>query len=131
MLRRIDPALVALPFASQTWPGETAARAGISPPEPLVWPDAATELRARPMAHALALAFPALQTFMRGHEGPASDALIDRHRFAAIDFGALHPATHQSLWQVVQMALLERIPDLTVLRDGRPATDYGLPSFDA
>ncbi len=130
MLRRIDPALIALPFAGQTWPRETAARAGISPPEPLAWPDPAMERRARPMAEALARAFPAVQAFMLGHHGPASDELIERHRFAELDFAALHAATHQSLWQVVQMALFERIPDLAALRDGRPATDYGLPSFD-
>jgi hypothetical protein len=130
MLRRIDPALISLPFAGQTWPSETAARAGIAPPEPLVWTDAAMERRARPMADALARAFPAVQDFMLTHRGPATDALIERRRFAELDFASLHTATHQSLWQVVQMALLERIPDLAALTEGRPATDYGLPSFD-
>jgi hypothetical protein len=130
MLRRIDPAPIALPFASQTWPRETTARAGISLPEPLVWADAATELQARPMASALARVFPMLQAFMLGHDGRASEALIDRGRFAGIDFGRLHTATHQSLWQVVQMALLERTPELSVLSAGMPATDWGMPSFD-
>jgi hypothetical protein len=130
MLRRVDPALVTLPFAFQTWPRETAERAGVPLPEPLVWHDAPTELQARPMASALARVFPMLQTFMRHHHGPASDALVDRDRLAAIDFGRLHPATHQSLWQVAQMMLLERIPDLSVLSAGVAVTDYGVPSFD-
>lgn len=73
--------------------------------------------------------FPRVQEFFRGHSGPVTDVLLDRDRFAGLDIATMHPATYQSLWQLVQIALLERVPDLAALAGGHPATDYGLPSF--
>jgi hypothetical protein len=128
MLKRMDKRLISIPFAGQTWDPSLAVDGVL--PAPFEWSSAREERRARPTHEAIVRAFPLLQEFFRTHSGPTTDQILDRDRFAALDIENMHPATYQSLWQLVQIALLERVSDLGSLTDRRPATDYGLPSFN-
>jgi hypothetical protein len=119
MLRRIDPALVELPFAGQSWDPELLAMVDEPPanPEPLSWPEGSTMFSQRLMYGTLQSNFDAFKSFVIDHSGDTLHALIDMDRLRAFDVEQLKPGHVQPLWQVIQCALTEHVGDFSKLRD--------------
>ena len=130
MLRRLAPDLIEVPLAQQTWDTSLAAAHDLILPDPLTWPEGTRPQSTRPTHQSMFTHFDAFKSFFAAHDGPVTSALIDRERLAAITNADLHASHYQALWQMVQIALFERIPDLAALASDTPASGYGLPSFD-
>jgi hypothetical protein len=119
MLRRIDPALVELPFAGQSWDPELLAMVDDPPanPEPLSWPEGSTMFSQRLMYGTLQNNFEAFKRFVIDHSGDTLHALLDMDRLRAFEVEQLKPGHVQPFWQIVQCALTEHIGDFARLRD--------------
>ena len=130
MLRRFDPALMEIPFAGQSWEPETAVKHGIQPADPLTWPETVHRHATKNTFLAMTKKLSATKAFILQNAGPVTGTLVDATRFASLDPEKMHPSFHQALWQVMQIALIERVPSFEDLASGQPATAWGLPSFD-
>jgi hypothetical protein len=130
MLKRIDPRLVELPFAGQTWNPELLHFVGadIQPPEPLSWPEDFTPFAQRPMFGALQQHFDLFKQFVVSNSGPVLDAILDMDRLRQFDVDQLKPGHVQPLWQIFQCALLESVEDVSKLRE-RTWEELELPDF--
>lgn len=119
MLRRIDPALVELPFAGQSWDPELLGMVDDPPanPEPLSWPEGSTMFSQRLMYGTLQNNFEAFKSFVIDHSGDTLHALLDMDRLRAFEVEQLKPGHVQPFWQIVQCALTEHIGDFARLRD--------------
>lgn len=118
MLRRIDPVLVELPFAGQSWDPELLALVDDPPanPEPLSWPEGSTAFSQRLMYGTLQNNLEAFKTFIIDRSGDTLQAVLDMDRLRAFDVAQLKPGHVQPLWQVIQCALMEHVGDLSRLR---------------
>jgi hypothetical protein len=119
MLRRIDPVLVELPFAGQSWDPELLAMVDDAPanPEPLSWPEGSTMFSQRLMYGTLQNNFDAFKTFIIDRSGDTLHSLLDMDRLRAFDVEQLKPGHVQPLWQVIQCALMEHVGDVSRLRE--------------
>jgi hypothetical protein len=130
MLRRIDPALVDLPFAGQSWEAELLEMAGhaSNASEPLTWPEGSTPFSQRPMFGALRDNFDAFSGFVAEYAGPTLRSVVDIDKLLAFDPESLKPGHVQPLWQIFQCAMLDATSDFAQLRT-QDWESFGVPSF--
>jgi hypothetical protein len=131
MLRRIDPKLVEIPFAGQTWDDDLLTVVADPPakPEPLSWPPEYPVFSRRPMFQSLLVNFDAFKRFVRENAGPAVRSVVDLDRLAAFGVSDLKSGHVQPLWQVFQACLAEQVPSFSALR-GSLAGLPPIPNLD-
>lgn len=130
MMRRVDPALVSIPFAGQTWDQELLDAADHAPraPEPLAWPEGFSVFSQRGMFGAMKDHFPEFISFINRNASDQLAAVIDLDRLSALTVDGIKSGHVQPLWQVFQCALFDAVGDFGDLRTASGA-DFGVPEF--
>jgi hypothetical protein len=131
MLRRIDPALLSIPFAGQTWNPELLAMLDqqMTPPDPLTWPEGFSVFAQRGMFGALKDNFAGFKSFIEDNAGDALQEVIDLDRLRSFAPEQVMMGHVQPLWQVFQSALLASTSDFASLRTAS-FEEFGLPDFN-
>lgn len=121
-MRRLDPRLMRLPFAGQSWREEMYR--GLFPseqqPEPLVWPAGVPAYKRRPTHQAIRDNIEPLKRYLRRHAGPVTCSVVDFDRLEWLTQETLSSGHYQPLWQLVQCVLLEEASDIRSLTGDDP-----------
>lgn len=131
MLRRIDPKLVEIPFAGQTWDDELLAMVTDAPPKPrpLEWPPDYPVFARRAMMQSLLFNFDSFKDFVHNNAGPVLQSVVDVGKLGAFSAEALRPGHVAPLWQILQAVLAESVTDFAALRN-RSTGSASLPDLD-